>query len=74
MYVNKELRKIEVRLDIIAVKKGKRYIIEVKSGKKEIDPCSPQIRRQLREYAQIFPDHQVLLLDTVRKKLYTIQF
>ena len=73
-YVDNEELSFEVRIDILAKKGRKKYLIEVKTGSKAVSPTHPQTRRQLREYADIFPDREILLLDMEQKKLMRIEF
>ena len=73
-FVDDEEWGFEVRIDILARKGRRKYLIEVKTGSKAVSPSAPQTRRQLREYADIFPDREILLLDMEQKKLMHIEF
>ena len=74
LLVDGQPQPFEVRVDILATRKRKRYVIEVKTGTQVVDPNHIQTRRQLREYAALFPKRTILLLDMEVKRLYHIQF
>ena len=65
---------VEAKPDIIAEKKGKKYIVEVKTGEKAIKPTNPSTRRQLLEYSLVFKDFEVLLFDMTNQNLYELDF
>lgn len=62
LFVDGKHQTVEVIADIIALKDGKRYLFEVKTGEKAVDPLYRTTRRQLLEYQLAFePDHLMLL-------------
>ncbi len=63
-----------VRADFLVKKDGKEYIVEVKSGKKAPDILYTPTRRQMLEYYELFPDHDLILLDMNRKELKKVSF
>lgn len=73
-YVDRERVSIEVRLDFVVEKEGQRYVAEVKTGQHAPDPSWPATRRQLLEYALIFPDWPILLVDVPAQKVHLIEF
>lgn len=65
---------IEVRVDLLVSRKGKRYVAEVKTGDLAPDPCHPPTRRQLLEYALVFDAREVLLVDVPAGSVHAIGF
>jgi len=63
-----------VRADYRAVKKGKHCIVEVKTGKKAVDPLFSDTRRQLLEYAVVYNVDTVFLFDADEGELLEIDF
>lgn len=53
----------EVRADLLVEREDQLYIAEVKTGVLAPNPGYPPTRRQLREYAVLFPDCGLLLID-----------
>ena len=53
----------EVRADLLVERLDQLYIAEVKTGVLAPNPAYPPTRRQLREYAGLFPDCGLLLVD-----------
>ena len=62
-----------VKVDLIVQKKGKRYIVEVKTGQ-QTKATTALVRRQLLEYYLVFNPEGIILLDMDRKKIQTIEF
>lgn len=60
--------------DLIVKKKGKTYLVEVKTGKQTNNITAPNIRRQLLEYFLIFKPHGLILLDMAEKKMHRFEF
>lgn len=60
--------------DFIAIKDGKQYVVEVKTGKQLEKPTQGVIRRQLLEYFLIFRPHGIILLDMEEEKLQHVKF
>lgn len=63
-----------VRIDLLVRRKGRAYVAEVKTGSSAPDPAHPPTRRQLREYAALFPDHGILLVDVEAQQIHRIDF
>jgi hypothetical protein len=53
----------QIKPDLLVERKGRRYVVEVKTGERAPDPAYIPTRRQLLEYAVAYPDHGLLLLD-----------
>ncbi len=71
--VNGERRESSLRADYLVVKKGIRFLVEVKSTARAADPTLPETRRQLLEYALATP-HPVLLVDMDRQDILRVGF
>lgn len=65
---------VEVRVDLLVQKRGKRYVAEVKTGELAPDPSHPPTRRQLLEYALIFDAREVLLVDVPAGEVRAVAF
>ena len=65
---------IDVRVDLIVSRRGRRYVAEVKTGDRAPDPCHPPTRRQLLEYALVFDAREVLLVDVPAGDVRSIAF
>ena len=74
IYVDGEALDIRVRVDLIVKRRGRRYVAEVKTGATAPDPTLPATRRQLREYAALFPDHGLLLVDAEAGTVHRVEF
>ncbi len=72
--VDGEALDIRVRVDLIVKRRGRRFVAEVKTGTTAPDPTHPATRRQLREYAALFPDHGVLLVDAEANTVHRVEF
>ena len=72
--VDGRLHVSEVRVDYLASRDDRKYLIEVKTGGKAPDPTHPATRRQLLEYSILFPDRKILLLDMAEKQAHLIEF
>ncbi len=70
---NKEIT-IKIQLDYLVEKNGKRFVVEVKSGKSAPTIKNSGTRRQILEYAMAIPNDGVYLLDMEKKELKLIQF
>lgn len=73
-YIDRVAVPVEVRLDFIVEKDGRKYVAEVKTGMQAPDPSFPATRRQLLEYSLLFPDWPILLVDVPAKKVHLIEF
>ncbi len=63
-----------VRVDLIVERDGEDFVAEVKTGARAPDPRHGPTRRQLREYAALFPDHGVLLVDVPGGRVIRVDF
>ena len=63
-----------IRIDLLLERDGVLYIAEVKTGDLAPDPRHGPTRRQLREYADLLPDHGVLLVDADAGTIQEIEF
>lgn len=63
IWLDGEAFDFEVRADLLVERDDELYIAEVKTGVMAPDPGYPPTRRQLREYAGLFPDCGLLLVD-----------
>ena len=64
----------EVRVDLLLEREGQPFLAEIKTGELAPSPSHPPTRRQLREYAALFPDHRVLLVDPDRRRIVELVF
>lgn len=64
----------EVRADLLATRRGRTYVVEVKTGARAPKPSSAATRRQLREYADVYAVDGLLLADMSAKQLHAIEF
>lgn len=72
--VNGEPRSSKLKVDYVVEKKGKRYIVEVKSGKSAISLDDKNSRRQLLEYDFVIENEGVFLLDMENGKMQFVKF
>lgn len=63
-----------VRVDLLVERAGETYVAEVKTGSRAPDPRHGPTRRQLREYAALFPESGVLLVDIDEELILEIDF
>lgn len=63
-----------MRIDYMVERRGKRYVVEVKSGEKAITMWHAPTRRQILEYALVVPCDGVFLLDMESKRMSQIVF
>lgn len=71
--VDGDPREATLRADMIAARDGKRYVVEVKTGKSS-KPTHRGTRRQLLEYALYYDVDAVLLLDADRDAVCEVTF
>lgn len=64
----------EVRADLLATRRGRTYVVEVKTGTRAPKPSSAATRRQLREYADVYEVDGLLLADMTTGRLHAIEF
>ena len=53
---------------------ARRYVAEVKTGRRAPDPTLPATRRQLMEYLHVFPVDGVLLVDSDAGRIHRVRF
>lgn len=63
-----------VRIDYLARKKGKIYVVEVKSGEKIPYITNRDTRRQMLEYYLAYQPSGILLLNMKNKSIYEVKF
>lgn len=63
LWIDGEPREVRSRADLLVSRDGLRFVAEVKTGSRAPDPTRPATRRQLLEYAMVFPVAGVLLVD-----------
>lgn len=63
-----------IRVDLVLERDGQDYVAEVKTGELAPDPRHGPTRRQLREYADLLPNHGVLLVDVEAGAVHTVEF
>jgi len=62
-----------VRPDIIASRNGEEWVVEVKTGA-ATSLANRSTRRQIREYAALYPDHNMALFDAGSMELIPVEF
>ena len=62
------------RVDLLVVRHGKRFAVDVKTGDIAPDPRHPATRRQLLEYLLAFEVDGVLLVDMRARRIHEIAF
>ena len=72
--VNGEDYKSKLIIDYVVSRKGKTYLVEVKSGKKAISISNKNTRRQILEYYFAIENDGVFLLDMENEELLKIEF
>lgn len=63
-----------VRVDLLVRRGRELSIAEVKTGSRAPDPLHGPTRRQLREYAELFPDCGLLLVDAEANDIMVVEF
>lgn len=63
-----------LRADLLLSKWGRRYLGEVKSGRRAPDPKDRSTRRQLLEYSLAFDVHGLLLFDMSARVIRRVEF
>ncbi len=72
--VDGEVQYADIQPDYIVKKKGKKYIVEVKSGTTATSLRNRSTRRQLLEYDYVVENDGIFLLDMEHRDLKLIQF
>lgn len=65
-------RSYVLRPDFLVRRRGREYVVEVKTGKKAPDPLYAATRRQLLEYAVCFPERELLLVDMEAGQIHRV--
>ncbi|MCO4744677.1 MAG: hypothetical protein KC912_07810 [Proteobacteria bacterium] len=65
---------VRCRADFLVSQDDHRFIAEVKTGERAIDPTNPSTRRQLLEYQLAFPVDGILLLDMESREVFEVYF
>ena len=74
LWIDNVWEEVEVRADFLARRRGKTFVVEVKTGRKAPDPTSTATRRQLFEYHHVYDADGLLLADMERAQLMEIRF
>jgi hypothetical protein len=70
--VDGQARSYTLRPDYLVARGDRRFVAEVKTGRKAPDPCYAPTRRQLLEYEVCFPDHGLLLVDMEARRVHEV--
>lgn len=73
MLVNNDVYESFIKVDFIAEKGNKRYVVEVKTGK-QANLHLPNVRRQLYEYQNIFQPDGILFVDMNNYDIINVKF
>jgi Holliday junction resolvase-like predicted endonuclease len=74
LQVNEDSINVNLEIDYLVEKKGKSYIIEVKSGESASKITNSSTRRQILEYSQFIKNDGIFLLDMEQEILQEIIF
>ena len=74
VWLDGEILDFEVRADLLVERDDDQYVAEVKTGTLAPDPGYPPTRRQLREYARVFDDCGILLVDVEAGTVTEVSF
>jgi len=74
LFVDGEPIPVSCRADLVVLRRGRRFVAEVKSGLEASDPTLPSTRRQLLEYQLAFQSHGLLLVDMARGRVREVGF
>ena len=74
LWVDGELLEFGVRVDLLVERDGETFVAEIKTGTRAPDPRHGPTRRQLREYAALFPECGLLLVDVDEERVQEIEF
>jgi Holliday junction resolvase-like predicted endonuclease len=72
-FVNGKQAGFKIRPDFFAEKDNTHWLIEVKTGK-SASIHARNTRRQLREYASLYPDREIALFDAAQQNFYPVDF
>jgi len=65
---------VTLRADFVVMRRGRRYVAEVKTGGEAPDIAGPATRRQLLEYRCAFGVDGVLLVDAEAGRVHVVEF
>lgn len=65
---------IELRADLLVTRRGRRYVADVKSGRRAPDLRTASTRRQLLEYLVAYQTDGVLLVDMEARQIRHVRF
>lgn len=71
VWVDGKSTTVELRADLRVARAGEQYLVEVKSGDKDLSEAA--LRRQLLEYAVIFGRQRLLLVDRRGKRVREVE-
>jgi len=74
VHVDGEPQEVTLRADFVVVRRGRRYVAEVKTGQDAPDIAAPATRRQLLEYRCAFGVDGVLLVDAESRRVHAVDF
>ncbi len=74
MWVDGQKTSFNIRADFLVSRKGRKGVVEVKTGKSAPNPKSSATRRQIFEYSQYYQVDDVYLFDAEVNKLHEIKF
>jgi Holliday junction resolvase-like predicted endonuclease len=74
MWVDNARNEFTVRADYLVRKRGRRAVVEVKTGTTAPDPTASATRRQLLEYARCYDVDDIYLFDAERNALVAVRF
>lgn len=72
-FIDGNEKEFDIKPDFLAEKSGESWLIEVKTGT-AASPSTIATRRQLREYAALFPEKRYALFDATKKVLHEVEF
>lgn len=73
-WINEEKVTVDIAPDYLVKKKGKRFLVEVKTGESVGDMYNASTRRQVLEYALVNPYDGILLVNMIDKSIQEIRF
>jgi Holliday junction resolvase-like predicted endonuclease len=74
LWVDGNWRPVSVRADYLVARRGRTYVVEVKTGNSAPDPTETATRRQLLEYRHVYDADGVILVDMNRGRLHRVRF
>jgi hypothetical protein len=73
VYIDGVRRESTIKVDLVVERRGRRFVVEVKSGQQR-HATQDGTRRQLLEYAHVFAPHDLLLVNTRDGEIHEIRF